>query len=285
VTEDEAFIRRIVDSPGDHLPRLVYADWLDERGDPRGAYLRAEHEWAQSVRLPHTSREPIDIPPQLLRLAEELDPVWVARVSTPPIGVCCEHFILMDRGVPITNDNIDLYEQRCGAPLPADFRAFLLNYNGGWFADSVPLARLRSLTTVWVTPDGEELCTTDGQYDGYEGCYRFYPLAGTSGPDPGGSLEAWLDMSAFRDGPNHNVDSIEPRMKEWYDQFIDIGRNPELIYGIRLGITGPVRGRVHYFDYSVGICPGYPDYDTSYADSFADYLSTIPGFRPYPNRP
>ena len=42
VSDDEVFIRRIVDSPGDDLPRLVYADWLDERGDPRAAWLRDE---------------------------------------------------------------------------------------------------------------------------------------------------------------------------------------------------------------------------------------------------
>jgi uncharacterized protein (TIGR02996 family) len=33
VTDDEAFIRAIVDAPGDDAPRLIYADWLDERGD------------------------------------------------------------------------------------------------------------------------------------------------------------------------------------------------------------------------------------------------------------
>ena len=47
--DDEAFVRRIVDSPGDDLPRLIYADWLDDRGDPRGTYLRAEVEWARTV--------------------------------------------------------------------------------------------------------------------------------------------------------------------------------------------------------------------------------------------
>ena len=44
--DDEAFVRAIVAAPGDDLPRLVYADWLDDRGDPRGAYLRAEAAWA-----------------------------------------------------------------------------------------------------------------------------------------------------------------------------------------------------------------------------------------------
>lgn len=48
--DDEAFIRAIVDAPCDDAPRLIYADWLDERDDPRGAYLRAEVEFAASFR-------------------------------------------------------------------------------------------------------------------------------------------------------------------------------------------------------------------------------------------
>ena len=47
MTDDEAFIRAVVDGPGDNTPRLVYADWLDDRADPRGPYLRAECEWAK----------------------------------------------------------------------------------------------------------------------------------------------------------------------------------------------------------------------------------------------
>jgi uncharacterized protein (TIGR02996 family) len=37
MTGDEAFIRAIVDAPGDEAPRLIDADRLDERGDPRSA--------------------------------------------------------------------------------------------------------------------------------------------------------------------------------------------------------------------------------------------------------
>ncbi len=40
--DEETFIRAVVDRPGDDTPRLMYADWLDDRADPRGAYLRAE---------------------------------------------------------------------------------------------------------------------------------------------------------------------------------------------------------------------------------------------------
>src|SRR5207248_6701651 len=42
VTGDErGLLRGVLDSPGDLTAKLVYADWLDDRGDPRGPWLRA----------------------------------------------------------------------------------------------------------------------------------------------------------------------------------------------------------------------------------------------------
>lgn len=38
--EEEAFLHRIAVDPDDDLPRLVYADWLEERADPRHEFLR-----------------------------------------------------------------------------------------------------------------------------------------------------------------------------------------------------------------------------------------------------
>lgn len=137
--EDEAFIRTIVDSPGDDLPRLVYADWLDERNDPRGAYLRAESEWAKAKQTAGF------IVLRLNGLAEGLDPVWVARISRPPVGVCCDHLQLSHRGQPVPPAEIAKREEEAAdrdrkygghaVPLfqgfPNDYKAFVLNYNGG----------------------------------------------------------------------------------------------------------------------------------------------------------
>src|SRR4051812_27172040 len=36
------FLELILDRPDDDAPRLVYADWLDERGDPRGEFIRLQ---------------------------------------------------------------------------------------------------------------------------------------------------------------------------------------------------------------------------------------------------
>jgi uncharacterized protein (TIGR02996 family) len=37
-----AFLEAIKESPGDDMPRLILADWLEEQGDPRGEYVRSQ---------------------------------------------------------------------------------------------------------------------------------------------------------------------------------------------------------------------------------------------------
>jgi uncharacterized protein (TIGR02996 family) len=116
-TDDEAFLRSILAAPGDAAPRLVYADWLDERSDPRGAYLRAEVERPGGE--------------DLRRLTEGLDPVWVARVSRPPVGVCCDHLRFSEGRSAHMPEDVKQAEWRLDVKFPADYRAFLLNYGGG----------------------------------------------------------------------------------------------------------------------------------------------------------
>jgi uncharacterized protein (TIGR02996 family) len=38
----DAFLRAILQNPDDDTPRLVYADWLEERDDPRGEFIRVQ---------------------------------------------------------------------------------------------------------------------------------------------------------------------------------------------------------------------------------------------------
>jgi uncharacterized protein (TIGR02996 family) len=40
MTDDRAFLASLLDNPADDARWLVYADWLDDRGDPRGEYVR-----------------------------------------------------------------------------------------------------------------------------------------------------------------------------------------------------------------------------------------------------
>ncbi|MBO0698035.1 MAG: TIGR02996 domain-containing protein [Zavarzinella sp.] len=40
--EEAAFLDRVSADPDDDAPRLIFADWLDERGDPRGEFIRVQ---------------------------------------------------------------------------------------------------------------------------------------------------------------------------------------------------------------------------------------------------
>jgi uncharacterized protein (TIGR02996 family) len=44
MTHEDAFIQAILESPDDDGLRLIYADWLQERDDPRGELLRVATE-------------------------------------------------------------------------------------------------------------------------------------------------------------------------------------------------------------------------------------------------
>src|SRR5690348_14697300 len=44
---EQAFLRDVVEHPGDETPRLIYADWLSERGDPRGEFIHLQCELAR----------------------------------------------------------------------------------------------------------------------------------------------------------------------------------------------------------------------------------------------
>jgi carbon storage regulator len=45
--EESAFVQAIQEEPGDEGQRLIFADWLEERGDPLGEFLRARCQLAQ----------------------------------------------------------------------------------------------------------------------------------------------------------------------------------------------------------------------------------------------
>jgi uncharacterized protein (TIGR02996 family) len=85
--EEDALIRAILAAPNDTALRLVYADWLEEQGDPRSEYLR--------LLAADRDGEGADQEALLARvesLQAAIDPSWVAlmmrgRVSqTQPTG-------------------------------------------------------------------------------------------------------------------------------------------------------------------------------------------------------
>jgi uncharacterized protein (TIGR02996 family) len=87
--EDKAFVRAILNSPADLTGWLSYADWLDERDDPRAEFIRLEVRRGQLRR-----RDPEwgEVEPRLQELRTSLDPDWVAIFDRPKIENCDEAF-------------------------------------------------------------------------------------------------------------------------------------------------------------------------------------------------
>ncbi|MBN9119658.1 MAG: TIGR02996 domain-containing protein [Planctomycetes bacterium] len=78
MTEDEPFLRAMLADPADRVSRLVYADWLDDRSDPRGEYARLA---ARVGELPHGHPERAPLRGRMLGLQPHLPPWWCAIVG------------------------------------------------------------------------------------------------------------------------------------------------------------------------------------------------------------
>ncbi len=78
MSEEEAFIRSILAAPRDAALRLVYADWLEERGDDRGQWLRLQ---TALDGLAGSDQRAGEMQRQLQELQNRIDLKWVALMS------------------------------------------------------------------------------------------------------------------------------------------------------------------------------------------------------------
>lgn len=83
---DEAgFVRAVLANPDDATTRLVYADWLDERGDARGEFLRLHAELAG---LPPDGERAFWARGRLDELRRGIDGDWLVVFDRPPVENC-----------------------------------------------------------------------------------------------------------------------------------------------------------------------------------------------------
>ena len=68
MTDDEAFVEGIVRRPANQLHRLVYANWLEERDDPRAEFMRLTVKVDNAVH-------------RMVELASVLPEDWVEQVD------------------------------------------------------------------------------------------------------------------------------------------------------------------------------------------------------------
>jgi uncharacterized protein (TIGR02996 family) len=79
MNEDETFVQAIAANPNDDTLRLVYADWLEERGDPRGAYLRLDCFLDALPAFPRRKRQQLE--GQFAALAGKVSSEWMGRIG------------------------------------------------------------------------------------------------------------------------------------------------------------------------------------------------------------
>ncbi len=225
MSEDETFIRAIVDNRGDETSRLVYADWLDDRDDPRGPYLRAEAEWVRSRKKEKALRA----------LAAKLDPVWVARVSRPPVGICADKIVMHTNRDPATPADLDAVERQLKLTLPSAYRALLMNWNGASPAINRPqetlefgyLTEIEAFHRVLVGKKSDR----DGAWDLVDAVQVFRDYA---------------QQYAGRPRTNRHTGRIEPTPDPSPD-FIPIAYGDQYGYYL-IGIRGRALGKVAYLD-------------------------------------
>jgi uncharacterized protein (TIGR02996 family) len=113
MTDDSAFLAHLSEHPGDDVTRLVYADWLEDRGDARGEYLRREVEFAA---LDEDSARALELAARLWEARRDMDRAWLRQagkrfdvwlVSCPfPLKIRTIKVILECTGMRLANANL-----------------------------------------------------------------------------------------------------------------------------------------------------------------------------------
>ena len=113
---DPDFLAAVTATPADRLPRLVYADWLDERGDVRGELIRLEEETRERVAWDDTLWK---LKPRRNELRGQVDADWLKAMG---YGQTCEPLF---RGQPFPTDVRaawrlirEAHERWTGEPMP-----------------------------------------------------------------------------------------------------------------------------------------------------------------------
>jgi chaperonin GroEL len=100
--DGEALLRAIIAAPGEDTPRLMFADWLEERGDPRAACFRL----AARFRASYGPRRPDHSRSFWRELGRGLEPAWradearrLAEEVEGTVGDGCKTAVLVALGL------------------------------------------------------------------------------------------------------------------------------------------------------------------------------------------
>ena len=188
--EEQPFIQQILANPSDDSVRLIYADWLEEREDPRGEFLRIQTALSK---MPRKDKRYASLRKRLKALRSSLDAEWLAWLNTLRYRTA---FAALDR--PLTQKNgisekrIAVGERRLGIRLPRALRDYYLvagshRFNQAhnnllppeeWYLESGKIVFLQENQGVWfggvkVNDKAGDDPPVFGQYEGTTDRFRW----------------------------------------------------------------------------------------------------------------
>jgi uncharacterized protein (TIGR02996 family) len=161
VTHDEAFLQAMVEDPDDDTPRLVYADWLDENGQPeRAEFIRIQCELAARSGPGTLLRRHLDWRRSIRR---EADTGFLRnlRAALEPEEQDTRSQALEQRAAALLDAHGESW--RAGLPFPVEFRrGFVETVEvdvGGYLKHAATLERLAPAQAIRLTsfaPEGAD---------------------------------------------------------------------------------------------------------------------------------
>jgi uncharacterized protein (TIGR02996 family) len=161
VTHDEAFLQAMVEDPDDDTPRLVYADWLDENGQPeRAEFIRIQCELAARSGPGTLLRRHLDWRRSIRR---EADTGFLRnlRAALEPEEQDARSQALEQRAAALLDAHGESW--RAGLPFPVEFRrGFVETVEvdvGGYLKHAATLERLAPAQAIRLTsfaPEGAD---------------------------------------------------------------------------------------------------------------------------------
>jgi uncharacterized protein (TIGR02996 family) len=219
---EDALIRAILASPEDATPRLVYADWLEERGDPRGEYLRllcaldgcseADPQAAKMRRRLRILEGSIDQRWRALFSVDKLIARIKARVADPLRAVDAATWVApMPRiAPPATVAEVGVAEEALEFTIPPLLRRLYLEVGNGGFGPNYGLTGVPTLPPTPYTADivvlYQQYSEFDPRYPAHKWPQGLVPLIS------GGCL--YMECAYFTEPP-HRVVLFDGNSAKW----------------------------------------------------------------------
>lgn len=111
--DNQSFIQAIQTNPSDEIPRLIYADWLDERGDPRGELIRVQCEIARS---PENDLKRKQLAQRADELLEDYGETWLEplrELGALGVSTRCFHLGMLEHLKISAEDFLEHAESLC----------------------------------------------------------------------------------------------------------------------------------------------------------------------------